>query len=269
MNSQSVSVVVPVRNRADLVWRCLDSISRQTVEPAQVIVIDACSDDGTTEEVQRFFAERCTHRDGWIHIVEPDSGQSDGINKGLSLAVCEYFAWLNADDYWEPEFLAEATSALEMHSESVMVSGAIIIEDGSRLCLRQIHPTRLTKALLLERQTMIIQPTTLFRTRAVIECGGLDTKLHYAMDYDLFIRLLGLGPMQVRDQVWGHFLLDPSTKSGSCRAAFVKEQWHIRRRYHARLFTRVNWNALVFWMKEPVRFVRAHIPPEPLGPAGD
>lgn len=250
------TVVVPVRNRVDLIQRCLESIRVQEGARIQCLIIDSCSTDGTSEVVADFIRRCGTGNVAWDHLVELDSGQSEAINKGLDRASGEYFAWLNADDYWEPCFLNEAQAVLRAKPDAVFVSGAVVIEDASRREIQTYAPTVLTAERLLETDGTIVQPSTLFRTQAIRSVGGLDAELHYAMDYDLYVRLLMAGTMVATNSVWAHFLLDGSTKSGTSRASFFLERWRVRRRYHAPLWSAINRQALVFWLAEPLRHIR-------------
>ena len=63
MNNNStdngLTVVIPVRNRENLIIRCLDSVKRQTLRPLNVIVVDNGSTDGTWKALSL------------IHISEP------------------------------------------------------------------------------------------------------------------------------------------------------------------------------------------------------
>ena len=60
MNNNStdngLTVVIPVRNRENLVIRCLDSVKRQTLRPLNVIVVDNGSTDGTWKAVEGWIA---------------------------------------------------------------------------------------------------------------------------------------------------------------------------------------------------------------------
>jgi GT2 family glycosyltransferase len=57
--NQLVSVVIPTRNRKELVLRCLASVRASTYQPLEVIVVDDCSSDGTQEAIkQRFLGVR-------------------------------------------------------------------------------------------------------------------------------------------------------------------------------------------------------------------
>lgn len=93
----SLSVVIPVYNKAPFLRRCLDSIVAQTDKNAQVIVIDDGSTDGSgdiCDEYKKFgFEVYHTH----------NNGVSAARNKGIRHSKCEWITFLDADDDLQPE----------------------------------------------------------------------------------------------------------------------------------------------------------------------
>ena len=80
MNNNStdkgLTVVIPVRNRENLVIRCLDSVKRQTLRPLNVIVVDNGSTDGTWKAVE-----------GWIaRNAEPEFAISPNLPDNVFLS---------------------------------------------------------------------------------------------------------------------------------------------------------------------------------------
>jgi len=86
------SVVVPVRNAADTIARCLDSVIAQTSEEWELVVIDGASTDGT----QAILAQYDDSISYWES--EPDSGICDAWNKALGHARGAWMLFLGADD---------------------------------------------------------------------------------------------------------------------------------------------------------------------------
>jgi glycosyltransferase involved in cell wall biosynthesis len=97
----------------------MDSVLAQTVGPDEVIVINDGSTDRTAE-VARSYGDQI------IYIEQENQGQGAARNAGLRIAMGEYIAFLDADDYWLPDFLRETTSFLSERDEAVAVSTAFI-----------------------------------------------------------------------------------------------------------------------------------------------
>lgn len=95
----SVSVIVPAYNHGRFLGDALQSILAQTVEPAQIIVVD----DGSTDETG-LVVRRC--KDPRIEYIEQaHAGVAAARNAGLNAARGEFVTFLDADDRWGPEFI--------------------------------------------------------------------------------------------------------------------------------------------------------------------
>jgi glycosyltransferase involved in cell wall biosynthesis len=87
-----MTVVIPVYNRAKLVGRAIQSVLDQTMQAAQVIVVD----DGSTDKT----AEVCGEYSRSIQYVwQRNSGASAGRNAGIQLSNYPWIAFLDSDDY--------------------------------------------------------------------------------------------------------------------------------------------------------------------------
>jgi len=99
----SVSVIIPTYNHAHFLKRCLFSLIHQTYKDWEAIVINNFSEDNTIEVVKEFNEKR-------FYLV---NFKNNGIiaasrNEGIRLAKGEYIAFLDSDDWWYPEKLAES-----------------------------------------------------------------------------------------------------------------------------------------------------------------
>jgi hypothetical protein len=154
----------------------------QTYPSIEYRVLDGGSTDNT-HEVLRGFGDRVQ----WE--VEPDTGQSNCINRGWRAAKGEILAWLCADDLLEPNAVATAVAALDAHPNAAAVYGGAVemFPDGTESAQPPTPPFNLWR--LINVQDFIYQPAAFFRRDAVAEVGWLNEDLHYCMDWDLFIRL--------------------------------------------------------------------------------
>lgn len=110
VTSPSVSVILPLFNREDLVVETLESIRAQTLQPAEVLVIDDRSTDRSAEVVRAWAG-----RTGLPVRVEPNrrrKGMSGALNSGLALARGEFVAFQDSDDLWLPDHLRQLAGVL-------------------------------------------------------------------------------------------------------------------------------------------------------------
>lgn len=109
-----VSVVVPVFNGEPFLADALRSAFQQECPPAEIIVIDDGSTDGSAEVAHRFPGVRYIH--------QPNQGVAAARNAGIAAASCGLIALLDADDVWAPEKLAIQVDWLKEHPETGYVT---------------------------------------------------------------------------------------------------------------------------------------------------
>ena len=100
MNEVLVSVIMPAYKCANFIRTALDSALIQDV-PMEILVINDCSPDNL-DQVMRAYQEYPQIR---YLKNEKNMGVAETRNKGVRLARGEYIAFLDADDYWEPDKL--------------------------------------------------------------------------------------------------------------------------------------------------------------------
>jgi glycosyltransferase involved in cell wall biosynthesis len=105
-----VSVVIPTFNRADLLREALDSVFAQTHQNLQVIVVD----DGSTDHTHAMLE---TLSDRVETIFQSHAGVSAARNAGITAARGRYVAFLDSDDLWIPEKVAQQVAFLERQPE--------------------------------------------------------------------------------------------------------------------------------------------------------
>ncbi len=113
---KKISVIIPLYNCSLLVSRALESVNNQSIEEnIEVLIIDDGSTDDSVEVVKK------SNINAEV-IHQENQGPAVARNKGIEIASGEYIAFLDADDYWEPEFLNSTVSFMESHPEAIAVS---------------------------------------------------------------------------------------------------------------------------------------------------
>ena len=98
-----VSIVVPIYNTAQFLRACLDSIISQSYEDFECILVD----DGSVDESLEICKEYA-HRDPRFVVIHQDNlGVSSARNKGIKIARGEYLAFIDSDDWVDPDYLKE------------------------------------------------------------------------------------------------------------------------------------------------------------------
>ena len=99
----NISVIIPTYNRAHLIKDSVSSVLSQTLKPAETIVIDDGSTDGTWPILKNLgFSVSDNKKNTLRYIYKENGGVSSARNVGIELASSEYIALLDSDDQWKP-----------------------------------------------------------------------------------------------------------------------------------------------------------------------
>jgi glycosyltransferase involved in cell wall biosynthesis len=202
-----VSIVTPSFNQVDYLEAAIRSVLAQDYPRLEYIVIDGGSADGS-HEILRRYSDSLAH---WSS--EPDSGQTEAINKGFARAHGEILAWLNSDDVYRPGAVREAVEFLSRHPEVGMVYGDAdyVDETGATVGRFPARPT--SPAGLRRGYVHIPQQASFFRASLWKVAGPLDPSFYFAMDYDLWVRISALSPFRYHPRLWASFRLHPEAKT--------------------------------------------------------
>lgn len=186
-----VSVIIPAFNASATIGRALRSIASQTLRPHDVIVVDDGSTDGTPDVAEQL-ARKIEGIS--IHVVrQSNMGAGAARNRALAEARSEYVAFLDADDEWLPEKLANCMSWLA-GGDFVLIGHNGWIVDGKTEtyldCTRRFHAAHPRLYDGLYRRGFLGTSSVVARRDAVMQAGGFDETLGTGQDFDLWLRLL-------------------------------------------------------------------------------
>jgi glycosyltransferase involved in cell wall biosynthesis len=181
-HAPEISIITPCYNAVRHLRDAIESVRSQPGVQIEHIVVDAGSKDGTVELLREYPDVR------WIS--ERDEGQSDAFNKGLALARAPLIGWLNADDAYEPGVIRKVVDFFREHPEAVLVNGhlARVDSQGRQLELLPARSSRFWLRHFWFRWYGLNHPSTFYRKALFDEIGPVDVALHYAMDYDFYLR---------------------------------------------------------------------------------
>ncbi len=175
-----VSILTPSFNQATWLGDNLRSVACQTYPHIEHIVMDGGSTDGSVEILEA--------ADGITWRSEADDGQSDAINKAFAVSTGEIIGWINSDDaYFDCRVIEDVVAFFERHPDVDVVYGhaAQIAEDGTIIWMIWTPPFW---RRVLRITNFIGQPVAFIRRR-VLDDPMLDRSFHFAMDYELWLRL--------------------------------------------------------------------------------
>jgi glycosyltransferase involved in cell wall biosynthesis len=195
-----LSVITPSFNQVRFLPYCLDSIhsNRRTCQ-IEHLVLDGGSTDGSVD----ILVQRAGEIDYWRS--ESDRGQSHAINTGMTLAKSNVLCWINSDDALAPEAGAQMVSLLGGGSKPAWGIGQCLVVDESNHEIGKWTPVSHNNLEFVLRwsRNFIMQPAV-FWNRAIWNIAGpLEEQLHFAMDFDLWLRFFKVSPPILLDQPIG------------------------------------------------------------------
>lgn len=222
-----ISIVTPSLNQCGFIPEMLASLESQDYPDWEHVVFDAGSTDGSVEAWREWEGKVRSESEGVTResesgnggrrvrvFVEPDRGQSDAINKGMRVATGEIVGWLNADDVFLPGALAKVAEAFEKNPDAVVVYGVGAKTDLEGRIIKKV-PFRKFSSKRLSYAFGAVQPAMFFRRDAYWKVGGLDESLHYAMDWDLLLKLARVGNVVAIPDHLANIRYYPETKTNT------------------------------------------------------
>ncbi len=190
----SIDVVIPVYNGQRFILQALQSVSCQTYPAVRIIVVDDGSTDRTPELVKSFKS-----RVPVDYVRKTNGGLSSARNAGLARCTSEFVAFLDADDEWYPDKLAEQVRVFK-NSDSrnlgvVFCKFCIIDENGKETARYPVFDFdasvrgNVFNKLLTGNKIAGSGSAVLARKKCFDSAGGFDESLSACEDWDMWLRL--------------------------------------------------------------------------------
>jgi glycosyltransferase involved in cell wall biosynthesis len=191
-----VAVVIPSYNYGRFISDSVESVLRQTYSPIELIVVNDGSTDDTEARLRRY-------GDRLRVITQPNSGLSAARNTGIHAAAGEFIAFLDADDWWEPEKIGRQVEVLCGRPELGAVGcGERQVDANGREFGLWIQPEpgvskTDTLRMAVQRRFWIGGSGSgiLARREVFDEVGLFDPSLAWCEDWDMWLRIIDRYPV--------------------------------------------------------------------------
>ena len=191
-SNPAVTIVIPAYNAARYIGQALDSIKAQTFTGYEVIVVN----DGSTDRVELEQVLN-SHPLPIIYISQENKGVSAARNAAIKIGKGEFYAQLDSDDQWAPEYLEVQLAILRDNPDVAAVyPNATIIGDSSDVEVEfmKLSPSEGEVSFeALVRETCVVMTSVTARMSAIREVGMYDESLRSCEDFDLWLRLVKSG----------------------------------------------------------------------------
>lgn len=178
-----VSVIIPTYNRAKTIEASIRSVLLQTYRNLELIIVDDCSSDNTSEVVHSVSDARLRY----VRLVK-NSGACAARNAGIETARGDFLAFHDSDDLWHEDKLAKQIAVLQ--SGSADVCFCKMNRFSANGTLLDIMPSHIPNGLVPGKADLFgVGTQTLLGRRAVFEAEKFDPAMPRFQDYELLIRI--------------------------------------------------------------------------------
>jgi glycosyltransferase involved in cell wall biosynthesis len=206
MHTSTISIVTPSFNQGMFIERTVRSVLGQGYPKLEYVVMDGGSTDSTLNVLQPYVQH-------FHHFSSrPDRGQADAIARGLDQVSGDILAYLNSDDLLAPGTLHFVAEYFDQHPEvDFIYSHRCIIDANDRIVGYWLLPPHVN--YLMRRWDLIPQETCFWRRSLFEAVGNVDRSYRFAMDYDLFVRMMDRGKFRRVNRVLAAFRQHESSKT--------------------------------------------------------
>jgi glycosyltransferase involved in cell wall biosynthesis len=188
-----VSVIIPAYEAIVFLRQAIESALSQTRPPLEVIVVNDGSPDTLALE-----AEISTLRPRITYIRQENGGPGAARNAALACARGDYAAFLDADDWWEPDLLERQLARFERDPALDLVYCDGWIGGDTPLAGRrfmELSPSagEATFEALLTCRCTVMTSGAIARMATLRAADGFDASLRRGQDFDLWLRLARSG----------------------------------------------------------------------------
>ena len=184
-NKYKISVVIPTLNRINTLQRALDSVINQTYKPAEIIVVDNGSSDGTLKFLREQYPKITI-------LTENKIGVSSARNKGIKESINQWIALLDSDDAWHPRKLEIQTSMLDSALKEYNLIHTDEVWFRNNKHINQMKKHKKQGGYIFERCLSLccISPSSvLFKKNILDKVGLFDESLPVCEDYDMWLKI--------------------------------------------------------------------------------
>ena len=180
-NYPKISIITTSLNQGAYIESAILSVLGQGYPNLEYIIIDGGSEDGTVDILKKY-DNQITY---WQS--KEDGGESDAANQGFNRATGDILSWMASDDMYMPGVFQKVVQLLDPLQKQILCGNVLHFVEETGSAWGSKVPEAFNK-LDLRYSNFIIQPGTFWTRKTWETLAGFDTSLHYAMDWDFWLR---------------------------------------------------------------------------------
>lgn len=183
------SIIIPVFNKEKFVAKTIKSVLSQTFTDFEIIIINDGSTDKSESEILAITNERI------LYFSKKNEGVAVARNFGISKAVSNYICFLDADDFWFPNFLETMNQYIQKLPNEKVFACAIEIETKKKTfpaqySFAQKNDFEIVNFFESSHKGAVLWTSSVCIHKEVFEKSGVfDEQLKVSEDTDLWIRI--------------------------------------------------------------------------------
>ena len=186
-----ISVIIPAYNAEQWLHRSVKSCLRQTLRPAEIIIVDDASHDNTYNTAQRLAEQYSEIR---ILKQQTNHGPAAARNLGVAASRCEFISFLDADDTWSATKLEKQFIAIKNQPQAGLVITALQecnpMGQKTRIIRHMLPATSYARVVASFMFEINMLTPTMFMPRYIFEkTDGFDESLRMGEDHFLFMQI--------------------------------------------------------------------------------
>jgi len=223
-----ITIVTPSYNQGRFIETTIRSVLLQGYPNLEYIIIDGGSNDNSVEIIQKY--------EPWLAYwgSEKDRGQAHAINKGFARATGDIYAYLNSDDFYEPNALQSCASAFQVGHQWIVGRVSCWQEGVGDWPFPELPGKSFAKWFL---SCPIPQAGSFWSAKLHHEMGPFREDLNYTMDYEFWLRfrfMKRIKPFYI-DHTIAYYRLHENSKTVTRNTEFTREGHPIIAQYKRRL----------------------------------
>jgi len=210
------SIILPTYNRAEsFLSRAIESVINQTYIDWELIIIDNNSIDNTKNLIESYKNNQIK-----LYNISNNGNIAKSRNLGISKASGDYIAFLDSDDYWDQNKLKKSFTILTNNPiyDGLCHAEYWLYPDGYKLTKKYGPKEFFSSESLLMRGNSVSLSAMVIRKNKIEEINRFSeqTEIITAEDYDLWIRLAGIGTkIAFTDESLGYYQIHNLSESSN------------------------------------------------------
>ena len=185
------SIIIPLYNKAAYVLKAIESVCTQTYTGWELIVVDDGSTDGSADIVRDFIRELKIEDRRLKILSQENAGVAAARNRGVKESKGEYVCFLDADDWWKPEFLEEMNKLIAEYPDAgLYATNYVYYKPGkTRVALKlQRGYINYPEAYMKSTMMPVTSITTCMPRKVFDEMGGFPVGVKLGEDFLLWAK---------------------------------------------------------------------------------